>query len=409
MARARWPELSVLLQSALVLLQQAGVREALPTEAAEVRPLSCVHLHVKLYVCELTETQVTHVALVRLVASVDEQVFGVVGADSKGLPAVLTLVGLLPCVLQCVVLEGLAVDEGFITQFALEGPLPCVQAQVVVIRGFVEEGFLTQVTLVLLGLRVDQLVFEQSAGVLKAAVTGLTAEGRHIQSALVHPHDHSALYRSVQTSACAPRTRRLLMDLFLVSLELAVVEEGASTQVTHEGLGGSVDQHVGLELVLDKGLATDLALVGSLPTVDAHVAFQILLKGEAGSTDLADDASAVVHRLVHLQRPLLLKDLVTLGALEGLFDVGAFMPLEGSATWKTLCALRAVQTLLVTVQSLVCTQVGLVLEKFPTGGTREGYGVIVQPLVGFQGHFAFERLVTDGALERPEVFLTVVM
>lgn len=101
-----------------------------------------------------------------------------------------------------------------------------------------------------------------------------------------------------------------------------------------------MNEHVGLKFVLDKALAADLALVGSLPTMDAHVTLQILLKGEAGSTDLTNDAPTTVHRLMQLQRPLLLKNLVTLGTLKGLLSiVDALMALEGKVTSKTLSAL----------------------------------------------------------------------
>lgn len=145
-------------------------------------------------------------------------------------------------------------------------------------------------------------MFEQSTGVLKAAVAGLTAERCHVHSALVPPYDNSALSRSAKasSSASAPHTpsMNLLVDLFLMSLKLEIVEKGAPTQVTHEGLGHPMDEHVGLKLILDKALAADLALVGSLPAMDAHVALQILLKSEAGSTDLTDDASTTVHRLM---------------------------------------------------------------------------------------------------------------
>lgn len=123
-----------------------------------------------------------------------------------------------------------------------------MQAQVVVICGFIEEGFFTQMTLILLLLRVNQLVFEQSIGVLKAAMTGLTAEGSHVHSAPVPPHDHSALACSAVCSSPAPHAFciDLLMNLFLVSLQLEVVEESPPTKVTHERLGCSVDEHVGL-------------------------------------------------------------------------------------------------------------------------------------------------------------------
>lgn len=59
--------------------------------------------------------------------------------------------------------------------------------------------------------------------------------------------------------------------------------------------------------------------------------------------------------------------------------------------------------LLVTVHSLVGTQVGLGFECFATGGTDEGSHVTVNQLVVFQGYFIFECLVTNVALEWAEV------
>lgn len=118
------PQLSVLLEPTAVLLQQPRVREALTAEAAEERPFSSVHLHVKLHVCELTESHMTHLTLIWLVPQVDEQMFGVIGADTKGLSTVLTLVRLLPCVLQSMTLQRLLVNERLFTQFALKRSLP---------------------------------------------------------------------------------------------------------------------------------------------------------------------------------------------------------------------------------------------------------------------------------------------
>lgn len=65
----------------------------------------------KLDVRELPEAGSAHLALIRLLSRVDQEVFAVVGMDSEGFSAVLTLMWLLSGVLQFVRFQRLEDDE----------------------------------------------------------------------------------------------------------------------------------------------------------------------------------------------------------------------------------------------------------------------------------------------------------
>lgn len=245
-----------------VFLEQPWVGEAPAAAAAGVRPLPGVDLHVELDVRELAETGPADPALVGFVSGVDQQVLGVVGPHPEGLPAVAAGVRLLPGVLQLVQLQRLLHDEAFPARAAAEGPLAGVHAPVVVQGGLVVEGLPAPVAAEALGAAVAELVPAQGAGAGEALAAGLAAERRQVHGGAVPPVDHPAgrgLRWSLAPVAGRVSGTPVAVVRLLVLLQVAVVQEGFPAQVTHEGLGGPVDQHVDFEFVLNEALSAHLA------------------------------------------------------------------------------------------------------------------------------------------------------
>lgn len=81
----------------------------------------------------------------------------------------------------------------------------------------------------------------------------------------------------------------LLVRHFLVLLQLPIVQEGLATQVAHERLGGAVEQHVSLQLILDEAGAAHAALERSLARMDAGMPLEVLLQREAGTACFAGE------------------------------------------------------------------------------------------------------------------------
>lgn len=394
------------LPGAAVSFQQPGVREAESTGRAGIRLYARMHLHVELDVHQLPELHPTNLALVRLLPCVDAQVSAVVGVDPEGLVALLALVRLLPGVLAFVRLEGVADDEALSAQVAGERPLAAVDALVVVKGVFVEERLATRVAGVTQLPRVQLLVSFERAGGDEAFVAGLTAEGRHLHRRPVLPVDDSAVRPLVRASLSLPA--QVFVGQFLVFAQVAVVQEGLSAHVAHEGLGGTVEQHVLLQLVLDETLPADLTGERLLARVDANVPLQVVLEGEAGATRLAREHLPSVDGLMHLQRPPLDEGFVALGALVGVVaGVRALVAAQREGVLETLPTLGTLVQLLHAVHHLVRLQARFGLEAFPTGGADEGPGVVMHHLVGLQVDFGFEGLVTLRALKGGVLLLLV--
>ena len=135
------------------------------------------------------------------------------------------------------------------------------------------------------------------------------------------------------------------VHVLLVHEQTAVKEKGFPTAVAHEGFGGTMDDHVGLELVVVReGLSALLAAEGRLPCVDADVSLQVVVEAKASAAEVAGEGflsgvdhtvalqggagavravadtaykgcNACVFSLVHSQRVGILKTLLTLRAL----------------------------------------------------------------------------------------------
>lgn len=192
-------------------------------------------LHVKLHVSQLPEPHPAYLALVGLLPRVDPHVSEQVGVDPEGLVALLTLMRFLSGVLQLVGLEGLRDDEPLPAHVTTERTFSCMDPLMVVVRGFVEKGLSACGACVLPLPGVNLLVSPQGAGRVQALAAGLAAEGRHVHRGSVPSVDHSA----VPFLSSAPPDDLpvpFIVSGFLVFLQLAVVQKGLPTEVTHEGL-----------------------------------------------------------------------------------------------------------------------------------------------------------------------------
>lgn len=215
--------------------QKPRVGKAESASPAGVWSLSCVHLHVKLDVAELSEPYSADLALVRLLPSVDPQVSAVVGVDPEGLAALFALVGFLSRVLELVRLQSLNDDEPLPAHLACERPLPRVGPQVVVVGGFVEERPAARFAVVLHPTGVNELVPFQQRGRVEAFPARPATERRHVHCRLVLPVDDPALPPFHDPPLCNSVASFLVSQL-LMFLQLEVVEESLATLVAHEGL-----------------------------------------------------------------------------------------------------------------------------------------------------------------------------
>lgn len=92
------------------------------------------------------------------------------------------------------------------------------------------------------------------------------------------------------------------MGHLLVFLQLAVVKKRFPTQVAHEGLGSTVKEHVGFQLVvLNETLPADCTFKRPLPCVNANVPLQVVLESETSSARLTCKDFPSVDRLVRPQ------------------------------------------------------------------------------------------------------------
>lgn len=159
----------------------------------------------------------------------------VVGVDPEGLAALLAFVWFLPRVLQFVGLESLKDDEPLPTHVTNKRPLARVDPLVVVVRGFVEKRLPTRVTAVLHLRGVNELVSFQRARRVEALAAGPAAERRHIHGGSVPSTDDSAV-SSLSSASPDDLPVSFVVSYFLVFLQLAVVKERFSAEVTHERL-----------------------------------------------------------------------------------------------------------------------------------------------------------------------------
>lgn len=191
------------------------------------------------------------------------------------------------------------------------------------------------------------------------------------------------------------------MSHLLVFLQLAVVEESLSTQVTHEWLGVAVKKHMSLQLVvLNETLPADLTLERLFARVNANVSLQVVLKGETCSTRLTREHFPPVDGLVRPERSPLYESFSTHRAFVRMFTgVNAAVALQRERIPETLPALGALVQLLHRVNDLMSLQVVFRFEALPAGGADERTRVRVHKLMSLQVHFCFELLLAQLALE----------
>lgn len=146
-----------------------------------------------------------------------------------------------PRVLQAVRHQRLANDEALSADVTGEWPFSRMNAEVVLVGGLVEEGPAALAAGVLPVTCVDQLVVLQRRCRVEGFVAAAAAERRHVDDRFVSSVDDSALG---SLSRALPETPLLIVSNALVFLQLAVVQERLSAEVTHERLRSSVQKHV---------------------------------------------------------------------------------------------------------------------------------------------------------------------
>lgn len=216
-----------------MLLEGSGLREAAPTPLAAVELHPRVYLHVRLHLVGLPELAPAHGALVWSLSGVDQQVALVVLRRLELLPALLTLVWLNAGVQQLVTLQLRRQQEAFVADGADVWSLAAVLPQVVQVEVAQVERLPTGGAAELFVLGVALLVRLERAAAAEALQTDLTAEGFCRFTAPPRRKASCLVFVSV--------------DELLVFLQLAVVEKRLSTEVTHERLLCTMDQHVGLQ------------------------------------------------------------------------------------------------------------------------------------------------------------------
>lgn len=218
--------------STAVLLQLPGLGEAAAAALAAVQLHTSVDLHVRLELVGLPELPVAHDALVGFLSGVDQQVAVVVLRCSELLPALFALVRFDASVQQLVPLQLRRQHEAFVADAADVRPLAAVLSQVEQVQVSQVEGLAAGAAGELFVLGVALLVCPERAAAAEALQADLTAEGFHFVGA--PPLRHAALLLLVA------------VHQLLVLLQLTVVEKCLPTEVTHERLLRTVDQHVGL-------------------------------------------------------------------------------------------------------------------------------------------------------------------
>lgn len=165
---------------------------------------------------------------------------------------------------------------------------------------------------------------------------------------------------------------------------MAVVEKGFPTEVTHEGFGGAVTQHVSFQLVvLNEALAADLTGERFFTCVNTNVPFQVLPEGETGPAGLAGEGFPPVNRLVRPERPPHREGLATRATLERMLaGVRSPVTLQGESVAEAPPALGALVRLLGAVDQVMSLQVAFAFEGLATGGAHKRPQVSVNHLVG---------------------------
>lgn len=189
---------------------------------------------------------------------------------------------------------------------------------------------------------MNKLVSFQCSCRVKALATSLAAERCHIHGGSVPFVDDSAI-SSLSSLSCDDLPVSLIVSYFLVFLQLAVVKKRFSTQVTHEGLGRPVEQHVDFKLVvLNEALPTDFTFERFFTGVDTDVSLQVVLQSESRSTRLTCEDFPSVDRLVCAERSPLHKSFTTYCTFVGVLPgMSAFMALQRDGVPEALTALGA--------------------------------------------------------------------
>lgn len=216
-----------------MLLELPGLGEAPAAALAAVQLHPGVDLHVRLELVGLSELPAAHNALIGFLSGVDQQVSVVVLWRPELLPALSALVRFDAGVQQLVPLQLRREHEAFVADAADVWPLAAVLPQVVQVQVSQVEGLAAGAAGELFVLCVALLVRPECAAAAEALQTDLTAEGFDFAGAASLRHAALLLLVAVHQ--------------LLVLLQLTVVEKRLPTEVAHERLLCTVDQHVGLQ------------------------------------------------------------------------------------------------------------------------------------------------------------------
>lgn len=220
--------------STAVFLELPGVREALSAAAAGVQLHAGVDLHVRLELVGLPELLAAHHALVGFLSGVNQQVAVVVLWCPELLPTLLTPVWFDTGVQQLVLLQLRREQETFLTNAADIRSVAVVLPHVVQVQVSQVEGLSTGFAGELFVFCMALLVRSQSGAAAEALETDFAAEG----------FDSG---RPASHLSCLLAFLFIVVNQLLVLLQLTVVEKCLPTQITHEWLFHTVNQHVGLQ------------------------------------------------------------------------------------------------------------------------------------------------------------------
>lgn len=351
-------------------------------------------LHVGLELVGLVELLVTVQTFKLLLARVDPQVPVEVSVCSEGLVALVAFVRLLARVNPLVLLQAASVEKPLPAHVTDEGLLPSVASLVIPERVLVVESLPTNAAVELLVLAVASLVeFEGTRGA-ETSETYFAAEW--FNQGLVSLSILQKPLRAVRVLV------PVSVHVLLMDQQPAVEEECLPAQIAHERLPGSVDEHVGLELVVvGEALPALGAGEGLLPGVDAQVPLQVVVQAEPGSTDVTGEGLLPgVDHAVSLQSRARPVGPVAHGACErGDACVFPLMHGQGVGVFECLLAHCALVFFRVGVNHLVEAEGVFALELLPAGGAAERSLLRVHGHVTPQLDRCLARLVTKMALQ----------
>lgn len=377
--------------STVVFLELPGVGESPPTALTGVQLHPSVDLHVRLKLIGLSELPAAHNTLVGFLSGVDQQVAMVVLRRPELLAALFTLVRFDSSMQELVLLQLRHEQKTFLADAADVRPVATVLPHVVQVQVSQVEGLPAGAAGELFVLGVALLVRPQCGVAAEALQTDLTAEGLDAGRPPSPQHASSLLSLLV------------VVDQLLVLLQLTVVEKRLPTEVAHERLLHTVNQHVCLQSPgTCEALSAFITPERLLSVVQAQVSLEVVLEAKTQPAGLTHEGllSRVDHSVLQ-QAHLTLEGLVALAALvRPVLRVRPLVDAQIAGGGEALPAGGAGVRPGAGVDGLVLAEALLPCEAFPTDVAHEGLDLGVRHLVVPERGRGGEGAVADVALQR---------